>query len=352
MELKEVRLLHLFKSLNIGGVEKSTINYSNHLLEDFAFIGIFAKEGIYDHSNIVAQKIKLLHPPFNIELNVLSYPLHFIRVARTILHFRINVIVYHQRIFVPLIWLIRLFFRRIKIIYTAHNVFDDFKNHFITADVIIAVSEAVRKDLERCNKKDIRVLLHGVELDRTMRKSHNYTNIGYVGRFERHKGLIFLLESLKLLLERKREFRLILRGEGSFKKEIIRHISELKIENNVIIDTPKISESDVYSDIDVLTLPSLGLEGFGLVLIEAMSQGIPIVGSNIGGINEVIKDEHNGILVEPGNALQLAEAIYRILRDKEHYSSFVKNGFMTVKNKYSIKTYLSEYRQILTDLII
>lgn len=350
MELKEVRLLHLFKSLNMGGVEKSTINYSNHLVRDIGFIGILAKQGIYDHSNIVGQNIKLLHPPFNIELNALSCPLHFIRLARTLTQFRINVIVYHQRIFVPLIWLIRLFFRRIKIIYTAHNVFDDFKNHFITADVIIVVSEAVRKDLERCNKKDIRVLLHGVELDRTMRKSHNYTNIGYVGRFEKSKGLPILLRAFQLLTETNSHYKLILRGEGPSRDEIIQLISELKIENNVVIDPPKILEDEIYGDIDVLVLPSLRLEGLGVVLIEAMSEGIPIVGTNTSGINEVIEDGYNGKLAEPGSAPQLAGAIQEIMENEKTRERLIANGLRTVREKYDIQRYLSDYRQLLAHL--
>jgi glycosyltransferase involved in cell wall biosynthesis len=141
-----------------------------------------------------------------------------------------------------------------------------------------------------------------------------------------------------------------MRGDGPSKNEIIRLISELNIESYVVIEPPKLLEQEIFGDIDILVLPSLRLEGFGIVLIEAMREGIPIVGTNTSGINEVIEDGYNGKLVEPGSVSQLAAAIQEILGDRKTREALVANGTKTLKEKFDVQRYLTDYRQFLAHL--
>lgn len=350
MELSDVRLLHVFKSLNIGGLEKSTILYSNHLTKDVAFVGILACKGVYDHGNIVWNEVKLFYPPLNMGFNPLTFVLYFAKISQTIKRYNINVINYHHRVFAPLIWLVKIINHNISTFYTAHNVFDDYRNLLLTADTFVAVSEASKRDLQRSGKKNIVVLTHGIEtIQRTRHRQRNRT-IGYIGRLERHKGILCLLDAMRILVDKNMGYKLILRGEGPLEKEILRRREDLRIEKQVALDPPRIREDEILDNIDLLVLPSFVLEGFGLVLVEAMREGIPVVGSNIGGINEVITDGFNGRLVEPGNPRQLADTIQEILDDEVKRELLVANGRRTIKDKYSLERYLTNYRQLLTNI--
>jgi len=84
----------------------------------------------------------------------------------------------------------------------------------------------------------------------------------------------------------------------------------------------------LYSQADVLAMPSL-VEALGVVFLEAMACGIPVVGTSVGGIPEIVKDGYNGLLVSPGDNLQLAQVIIRLLQDENLRSHLAKGGIET-----------------------
>ena len=77
-------------------------------------------------------------------------------------------------------------------------------------------------------------------------------------------------------------------------------------------------------------MPSL-MEGFGLVFLEAMAQGLPVIGGNVGGTLELIKDEENGYLVNPGDVSTLGEKIRELLINLELRRRIIENGYSTVR---------------------
>ena len=350
MYITNVKLLHLFKSFTVGGVEKSTILYSNRVSCECGFIGIFARKGAYDHSNIISEKVKQFHPIGNMKLNPATALFYLISIFSIIRHHDINVINYHHRIFIPVIWCIKLLRPSIVIIYTAHNYFNDSLNILITADRILAVSEAIRTEMQRFHgKKTIRIV-HGIEPHPVeICHFHNF-RVGYVGRFESHKGIITLIDAMKILLDTNNNYSLIFRGEGPFEMEMMQYARELEIESHVSLEPPQVHAGNIYGGIDVLILPSLELEGFPMVLLEAMGAGIPLVGSDIPGINEIIINGQNGRLTPPGNSFELAMAIQFIFKNNEEREKYIAHGLRAVSEKYSIEEHVSEYCRILNGL--
>ncbi len=339
MPSKEIRLLHLVKSMELGGIEKSTILYSNHLVHEIEFIGIFASQGFYDKFNFANEQIKRFSPPHPVWEKT-----YFIKNIGNILSIirknNITHIHYHHRIFIPFVFFIRLFFKNIKIFYTHHSVFNDFTNKLIIADKIIALNNTTKKDLSSSQQNKTIIIPHGVKVNNSKRNILNLPKrIGYFGRFVKGKGLISLLNDFKKIITIFPEITLLLIGDGELKQDIFAEISKLGIKDNVIIKAPILNEDTLYSHIDILILPSINTEGFGLTLIEAMSRGILVVVRNLPIFEGFIEDGYNGIVFNNN----LAKKTTTVFSDSKYYNNMCLNGYATVKMNYSLKNILKKY---------
>jgi glycosyltransferase involved in cell wall biosynthesis len=146
----------------------------------------------------------------------------------------------------------------------------------------------------------------------------------FVGRIDtssRWKGIEVLLEAIALLRTKLPEIQLNLVGSGDAVEHLRRYSAELGITDAVCwkgtLSGPALV--DEYRAANVVALPSLTeCESFGLVLIEAMACGRPVVGSDVGGIPFVIRPDVDGILVPPGEPAALAAALQTVLEDGDY----------------------------------
>ena len=111
----------------------------------------------------------------------------------------------------------------------------------------------------------------------------------------------------------------------------------LGIEDRVIflgyIEDSKLPE--VFRMADIFVLPSVTSEAFGIVVLEAMASGVPVIATNVGGIPEIVKENEAGLLVPPGNELELRNAIQRLLQEEKLRRWYGSNGRRAVEEKYS-----------------
>jgi phosphatidylinositol alpha-1,6-mannosyltransferase len=140
-----------------------------------------------------------------------------------------------------------------------------------------------------------------------------------VGRLVRHKGHEVLLDAVSKLPPHL-EWRLVIAGEGPLLGPLTRLSAEKGLGSRVEFKTglPDKDMEREYENASLFVLPSVpsrGVEGFGIVLLEAMAKGLPIVASNAGGIPEVLDNGACGVLVPPGDAGALAGAIVRLAGD-------------------------------------
>ena len=144
--------------------------------------------------------------------------------------------------------------------------------------------------------------------------------VGYVGWLIPIKGVTYLINAMARVVEQHPESILVLVGKGDDKGE-----EEIKLKEQVkragLVDKvlflgwrPDVEE--IMGCFDIFVLPSLN-EGMGRVLVEAMAAGLPIVASRVGGIPDLVKDGHNGLLVPPADAIALEKAISSLIEDKE-----------------------------------
>ena len=339
MKRNEIRLLHLVKSLQIGGVEKSTILYSNELVKKIDFVGIFGYKGDFDNSGLLSKNIKRFIPKYRPQNKAFFFKtLYFL--IEVIQKNSITHVHYHQRIFIPYIKLIKILYPSVKIIYTHHSIYKDKINYFITADSVVALNDSTKKDLSFPLQKKTRIIPHGIYLNQNYpQKKFPPKNIGYVGRLVKGKGLFTLINAFSSIASKIPDIKLFLIGDGELKNSILEIIGEKNLTDKVILTTPMINEEDIYNKIDILVLPSYELEGFGLVLLEAMIRKIPVVVSNLPTLKNLITDGFNGLIFDN----DLEAKLISILTNPTLYSTLGENGFNTVKEKYEIKNIIKQY---------
>jgi glycosyltransferase involved in cell wall biosynthesis len=138
----------------------------------------------------------------------------------------------------------------------------------------------------------------------------------FVGVLERYKNVDGLAEAWRLAAPRVPEARLRLVGAGALRPTVDRLVRDLPAQTAW---TQRLSQAEVSRALDestVLVLPSRS-EGMGRVVVEAFCRGRPVVASGVGGIPDLVQDDVNGLLVDPGDASALADTLVRVLTDRQ-----------------------------------
>ena len=191
-------------------------------------------------------------------------------------------------------------------------------------DIRVAVSKDAVELAQRYIGGDYEVLFNGIELgDYSSPSTTPRENaIFFIGRHEERKGLSNLLEALAQLPP---DVRLWIASDGPQTAELkTRFASDSRIEwLGRISDSEKISR---MSRASVFCAPSLHGESFGVVLLEAMAAGTPVVASNLDGYRNVATDDETALLVETGNVASLATALARVLADSQLAARLTANG--------------------------
>lgn len=188
----------------------------------------------------------------------------------------------------------------------------------------IAVSGAARHFISRYFPGDYEIIPNGVDLDRYTGAEpyenlrDGTLNILFVGRLEERKGLIHLLKAYNRLRKRKVDARLLVCGAGPKLREYKRFVGLRGIRDVEFLGRVSDKEKVRYfASADIFCAPNTGQESFGIVLLEAMAAGVPIVASDIHGFKRVVERNVQGLLVEPRNPRALAAALYTLARDPD-----------------------------------
>ncbi|MHA1797737.1 MAG: glycosyltransferase family 4 protein [Candidatus Helarchaeota archaeon] len=179
-----------------------------------------------------------------------------------------------------------------------------------------------------------------------------------IGRLIERKGFEYLIKSMREIKIKFPYSKLIIIGKGPLDIKLKELVSNLKLGKNVFF-LGEVNGDDIpfyYKNSNVFVLPSIidkngDTEGLGIVLLEAMASGIPIIGTKVGGIPDIIFDGTNGILVEQKNSKSLAKAILKILSNENLSKKFTRNGLKIIKDAFqwkeiSLKT-INSYIEVL-----
>ncbi|HEX5241853.1 MAG TPA: glycosyltransferase family 4 protein [Tepidisphaeraceae bacterium] len=162
--------------------------------------------------------------------------------------------------------------------------------------------------------------------------------VGFIGRLDPVKRIPDLIDAMRQL----NGVRCLIFGEGQQRAELEKQIAECGLGDRVILRGPTQGPAQALAQIDLLILPSEA-EGFGLVLIEAMAAGVPVVATDAPGIRDVVRDGQTGLLVPVRAPNQLAAAIARVLNDSALMRRLVDAARTDVINRFSWETVIPRY---------
>ena len=176
-------------------------------------------------------------------------------------------------------------------------------------------------------------------------------NILFIGRIDKNKGLEEIVIALEILKRENVSFRFHLAGTGPeedwFVDECSRVLGNQFIHHGVIGYEEK---STIFMETDIFLLPSY-FEGMPNGMLETMAYGAVAVCTPVGSIPEVIIDNDNGILVDVKKADQIAERIVKIIANKKKRMEMSINAHETMKNNYSLDSYMNKLNQIYNKVI-
>ncbi len=168
-------------------------------------------------------------------------------------------------------------------------------------------------------------------------------HIGFIGRLDPIKRIPDLLQATANLPT---NIHLHIFGQGNERNQIESTIERLRLQDRVTLHGAVPRPQEALSQIDLLVLPS-DAEGFGLVLIEAMAANIPVVATNVPGIQDVVIDNQTGLLVPPRSPEQLARAIARVLNETSLRSHLIESAAADVRQRFTWDAVLPQYQRLL-----
>jgi N-acetyl-alpha-D-glucosaminyl L-malate synthase BshA len=242
--------------------------------------------------------------------------------------------------------------KNIKTYVTAHgsDMFEMYKKQFFMrpiikkvlkkADIVLAVSNSLKNEILDTNVENIkektRLYWNSVDISKfretngdEFKKELNLSDkpiVLFVGNIIKRKNVLSLLESKKIS---KVDYQLVIVGNGPLLKKLKEKVRKEKIQDVIFTGSRNDIEKIIPSS-DLLILPSFS-ESFGLVLIEALSCTKPVIGSNVGGIKEIISPDV-GILINPHDYNEIAIAIEKILSNDSLKYKFSKNARKRAKD--------------------
>jgi glycosyltransferase involved in cell wall biosynthesis len=225
---------------------------------------------------------------------------------------------------------------------------------------IIAVSESVKADLLARTglPSDLVTVIHsGVDCEVPADQPDvlppgRVPVIGTAGPLEAVKGFPFFLGAAARVLAAGRDVEFVIAGAGPEEENLRRLTRELQIAEHVTF-IPNLSDfAEALHAMDIFCLPSLQ-QGIGTIMLEAMALGRPVIGTRVGGVYRVIRDNETGLLVPPSDSLHLAERMLELLDDPQRARSIGAAAQAEVRQEFSVERMVEQtaalYRTVLEE---
>ena len=203
-------------------------------------------------------------------------------------------------------------------------------------DARVAVSETARECAHHYFGGEYQIVPNGIDVDRfhpdnepfDQWRSRDRVNIVFVGRLDPRKGVEHLIAAVPHVIERTRgRARFLIVGDSYLRRKLEAAVRPDMREHVTFVGA--VAASDLprwYATADIFVSPATGNESFGIVLLEAMATGRPVVCSDIPGYRTVATPEHNAVMHPPGDVPALTDALCRLVNDEDRRMNLSING--------------------------
>jgi glycosyltransferase involved in cell wall biosynthesis len=227
---------------------------------------------------------------------------------------------------------------------------------------VIAISDAIRREWDpRLDSPHYTTIRLPLDSERTrgrkarpVSQTHEATSgplqIGCVSRLSEEKGLEYLVRALPMIVEKVPNLRVRIAGEGPSRTALEQLADRLNVRSYLDLPGHVDNIADFLTALDVYVQPSRS-ESLGVAAMEAMSVGLPVVASRVGGLPEVVDDGVTGILVPWGDPRKLAEAILRLCADEDMRRRMGTAGRKTVAERFQVSTYVAKTYELYEELL-
>lgn len=221
-------------------------------------------------------------------------------------------------------WLTILFSH--KTICVSERDFDDVKNWLFINNKVVTIHNGI----------EIK------EIPNTLPLQGETVNIVSIGELHKNKGFIYALEAINLLRYKLQNFKYtIFSFGGDEERRINKMISDLNLQDFVELLISKEKADDKLNNFDIYLLPSIK-EGLPYVLLEAGLNYLPIIASDTGGVNEIVENYKNGLLVKPKDVHALEMALEKLISDKNLRQDFGKKGREIIENNFDLENMIAK----------
>ncbi len=223
--------------------------------------------------------------------------------------------------------------------------------------MIVCVSESVQASLpghRQLNHIEQRVIHPGIPVGPDsdllpVLKSNRVPVIGMAGPLEILKGGAFFLRACHRVIEAGTEIRIVIAGSGPEERSLRKLATSLELDHQVTFVADRTDMRTFLTAMDVFCLPSLQ-QGIGVLLLEAMALGRPVIASGVGGILTVLDNNQAGMTVPASDSCQLAGAISRLINDPAHARQMAQSGRSLVKQRFSIQSMIDDVTAMYSEL--
>ncbi|QZY55557.1 glycosyltransferase [Crassaminicella profunda] len=352
------KIVHIISNFKIGGAQKlllDLINNSNKSLFDVSVISLYNKtnNSLANEFEKADCPIYYLNKKSGFDINIELQLVNLLRKIRPdVVHTHMAGLKYS---------IIPLLFCKVKLkCNTEHTIIKEnytnieawvkkFAYKYFNVKPV-GISNCVSESIKKVYKvSDIKTIYNGINVEKYTHDGERIIDeknikLINVATFLPDKNHEFLIESIKILAEKINNFKLYLIGDGKLRNEIQKKIDYYDLGQHVILlgFRNDVNELLVKSDMFLMTSKH---EGFGLVLVEAMAAGLPIVATEIGGIPEVVINNQNGLLVSCDKPRLFADAIEKLINEKSKYKTISSNNLLRAK-KFDIQNTILEYEKL------
>lgn len=359
-----MNILYLNNEMTMGGVAKCILKLSKELINNNNIFIASKVNGalLYEFENIGIRNIPLMDvenkSPINIMINI-------IKILKIVKKEKIEIIHSHHRMTTLLAKVVSKFIK-VKVIHTQHLCIEDkFKltNLTLRNIQVITVSEAAKRILiekSQLDEKNIITIYNTIETECDNKvvdnmlldlKQKGYFVVAQVSRLVDYKGVYDFIEIAEKIYCENENIKFILLGDGPELDNLKTIVKDRKLEETVYLLGAKDNVIEHLKYIDILLLCSY-IEGLPLAPLEAFSQGIPVIATNIDGTNEEIEDGINGYLIKKKDIKNFQYAINKLYTNKCLLNELKKNSLLIYKSKFNNESYKNKHLQLYSKLHI